>query len=237
MDRRAAMPPGDLTSQSTGVRLPTFFLAAAILFGVTSVSVSAQSVRDHTRLTPNRSTEVTEAQATDLTLTLTEASIRPIQIWVRTAGLVDDARKVVTAEIPADQGTRLRVGQRVRAFSPEARTRMYQAFVSQIVPDGTSVTVKATLMGQTVEKGRHYILEIVTEDGEFLSIPNEAIIETGGRKLVYVLEPGGGYTPRDVQLGVQGELFTQVLDGLKSGDQVVTIGSFFIDADQKLKGS
>ena len=36
---------------------------------------------------------------------------------------------------------------------------------------------------------------------------------------------------------MQGELFTQVLDGLKPGEQVVTIGSFFIDADHKLKGS
>jgi hypothetical protein len=32
-------------------------------------------------------------------------------------------------------------------------------------------------------------------------------------------------------------LFTQVIDGLKSGEQVVTIGSFFIDAEHKLKGS
>jgi hypothetical protein len=37
--------------------------------------------------------------------------------------------------------------------------------------------------------------------------------------------------------GVQGELFTQVLNGLQEGEQVVTIGSFFIDAEHKLKGS
>jgi hypothetical protein len=36
---------------------------------------------------------------------------------------------------------------------------------------------------------------------------------------------------------VQGELLTHIVDGLSAGDQVVTIGSFFIDADYKLKGS
>jgi len=55
--------------------------------------------------------------------------------------------------------------------------------------------------------------------------------------VVYVLQPGGAYAPREVSTGVQGELFTQVTDGLKAGEQVVTIGSFFIDAEHKLKGS
>ena len=39
-----------------------------------------------------------------------------------------------------------------------------------------------------------------------------------------------------MQLGVQGELYTQVLGGLQPGEQVVTFGSFFVDADYKLKG-
>ena len=42
---------------------------------------------------------------------------------------------------------------------------------------------------------------------------------------------------REIQIGLQGELFTEVTGGLKSGEQVVTFGSFFIDADFKLKGS
>ena len=42
---------------------------------------------------------------------------------------------------------------------------------------------------------------------------------------------------RAIQIGLQGELFTEVAGGLKSDEQVVTFGSFFIDADFKLKGS
>ena len=43
--------------------------------------------------------------------------------------------------------------------------------------------------------------------------------------------------PREIQPGVQGELYTQIVEGLKPGEQVITFGSFFIDAEHKLKGS
>lgn len=211
--------------------------ASIVLLVLASGPVRAQSVRDHTRLTPDRSTAVTDTQATELTLTLTETSVRPIQIWVRTAGAIDGARKTITAFVSPAEGALIRVGQRVRAFSPESRSRMSQARISQVAPRGNRVAVVATLAGQGLADSTHYILEIVTELGAFLSVPNEAIIETAGKHVVYVPQGQGRYVPREIGVGVQGELFTQVLEGLKPGEQVVTFGSFFIDAEYQLKGS
>jgi multidrug efflux pump subunit AcrA (membrane-fusion protein) len=212
-------------------------LLATLVLSLCVEPVLTQSIRDHVRLKGNRTTTVTEAQATELTLTVTEVSVRPIQVWVRAAGTVDESRKTITAAVPGVDGKRVRVGQRARVFSPESRSRMYQGNVSQVLPTANEVTLRVTLMGQALEKSRHYILEVVTEDGEHLSVPNEAIIDRGGHTLVYVQEAGGEYTPREIKAGVQGELFTQVIDGLKNGEHVVTIGSFFIDAEHKLKGS
>ena len=198
----------------------------------------AQSVRDHTRLKGDRSTTVTAAQATELTLTTTAVAVRPIQIWVRAAGLLDAGnRRVVSATVPAEQAKHVKTGQRVRVFSPESRSRMHQANVSAVQQGGSTATISVTLTAQPLEQSRHYILEIVTEELEALSVPNEAIINTGDRAMVYVQAADGGYSPREIAIGVQGELLTQILEGLKSGEQVVTIGSFFIDADYKLKGS
>ena len=45
------------------------------------------------------------------------------------------------------------------------------------------------------------------------------------------------YEPQPVHLGIQGELYAQVLDGVRDGDKVVTFGSFFIDSEYKLKGT
>jgi Cu(I)/Ag(I) efflux system membrane fusion protein len=198
---------------------------------------SAQGVREHTRQARDRSAAVSESQASELTLTVTEVAVRPIQVWVRTAGVTDATGKTVTASIPAADAAFVKPGQRVRAFPPDSRSSMFQGRVAQVTSRGDRALVTVTLMQPTRLEPTRYVLEIVTERGEFLSVPNEAIIETGGKRVVYLQQPQGRYVPRDFQAGVQGELWTQVIDGLKPGEHVVTFGSFFIDADVKLKGS
>ena len=214
------------------------FLAVTITIAILIAGhapASAQSIRDHVRITPDRSTGVSDKQATELTLTVTDAAVRPSQIWVRTAGVIDQSKRIVTAALPAHEAAIVKVGQRVRAFSPESRSRMYQATVSTVTPRDGRTMVTATLNSRAFEEDTHYVLEIVAEGAESLSIPNEAIIETAGTTVVYLKQAGGQYAPRKITIGTRGELFTQVLDGLAPGEQVVTIGSFFIDAEQKLK--
>jgi Cu(I)/Ag(I) efflux system membrane fusion protein len=179
---------------------------------------------------------VTAAQASALTLTLTEVAMRPVQVWVRTAGAIDASRRTVSAVVEGAEAARIRVGQRVRAFPPESRSSMYQARVVRVErqPDGARVV--AELVGPARAGSTWYVLEIVTEDGEYLSVPNEAIIEAGGRRLVYVAEGEGRYAPREIEIGLQGELYTAVQRGLAPGERVVTFGSFFIDAEHRLKG-
>ena len=197
----------------------------------------AQNVREHTRINRDKSTAVSEAQATELTLTKTEVAVRPIQVWVRTAGAIDKSGKALTVLLSADQGALVKAGQRVRAFPPETRATMYQARVTQVAraADGR-VAATVTLVAPPREGSKWYVLEIVADRGEFLSVPNEALIETAAKHLVYVDQGNGRYMPREITAGVQGELYTQVVDGLKLGEQVVTFGSFFIDADYKLRG-
>lgn len=226
------------SAKPTGMRVsPGLVIAATTAVVITTAGVFAQSVRDHTRLKGDRSTPVTESQATELTLTLTEAAVRPIQIRVRTAGALDASRRTVAASVPRADGEFVRIGQLVWAFPPESRSSMFQARVSKVETAGTGVMVSATLSGPALQGSTRYVLEIITERGDLLSVPNEAIIETNGKQVVYVQEEPGRYVPREIQPGVQGELYTQVLSGLKPGEQVVTFGSFFIDAEHKLKGS
>jgi multidrug efflux pump subunit AcrA (membrane-fusion protein) len=213
---------------------PLALVPLVLLLG--AAQVDTQSIRDHVRLKGPKSTTVSAAQATELTLTVTEVSVRPIQVWVRAAGEIAADRQSIAVDLPSEP-TLVRVGQRARAFSPDTRSRMYQAEVTRAVDRDKSTAITVTLMGKALEDRRHYVVEIVTESLEVLSVPNEAIIDRGGQLVVYVQGGNGEYTPRDIKTGVQGELFTQVLDGLKSGEHVVTIGSFFIDAEHKLKGS
>src|SRR5881628_1636006 len=174
-----------------------------------ATSAFAQGVREHTRpgetsdSAPLRSrlgnntkaagAAVRDTQASDVTLTLNAVSVRPIQTWVRTAGRIDKARKVLTASVPFPEASFVKIGQRARAFSPESKSSMFQAWVTKVVPKEGGVTVEVTLSGIGHPNSLNYVIEIVTIRGEFLSIPNEAIIEEGTKHIVYVQRKGGQY--------------------------------------------
>jgi Cu(I)/Ag(I) efflux system membrane fusion protein len=207
----------------------------AILFCFVAGATQAQSIRDRTRPTYDTGTKVTESQAEHLTLTLSDVAQRSVQTWLRTGATIDPGRRILSAEIHPSEAKLVTVGQRVRAFPPDAKSSMYQAKVTRVIPQGSRVKVEATLSGPGRENSTYYVMEIVVERGFLLSVANEAIIEEGEKRIAYVQRQPGQYEPREIHLGVQGELYTQVLHGLSEGDQVVTIGSFFIDSERKLK--
>jgi len=200
-------------------------------------SATAQDVRQHTRLAGPKGTTISEAQAAALTLTLSAVSLRPIQTWVRTVGTIDKTGKILGGSLSASEAGLVKVGQRVRAFPPSSKSSMYQAYVTRIVPRAGGVDVEASLTAFGRQNAPHYVMEIVVERGPFLSVPNEAIIEEGEKHIVYVQQQPGQYVAAEIQTGIQGELFTQVLGGITEDAQVVTIGSFFIDAEHKLKAT
>jgi|AntDeeMinimDraft_5_1070356.scaffolds.fasta_scaffold01846_2 Cu(I)/Ag(I) efflux system membrane fusion protein len=71
-----------------------------------------------------------------------------------------------------------------------------------------------------------------------LSVPKTAVLWTGERSVVYVQAQDG--TPifelREVQLGTENQNGYQIIDGLKSGEKVVTQGTFTVDAAAQLQG-
>jgi hypothetical protein len=208
-----------------------------LLFLIAAAPAAGQGVRDHTRLARPPGTTITKSQAEALTLTVSTVSNRLIQTWVRLAGAIDRSGKILTGSLSGSDAALVKVGQRVRAFPPSSKSSMYQARLTRAAPHGGDVKVEVSLAATAHTGDSLYVMEIVVERGPFLSLPNEAIIEEGDRRIVYVEQQPGQYVAHEIHTGIQGELLTQVLDGVKEGDQVVTFGSFFIDAEQKLKGT
>ena len=52
---------------------------------------------------------------------------------------------------------------------------------------------------------------------------------------MYVRRDAENFDAREVEVGLQGEAYTEILGGLQMGEQVVTIGSFFVDSEFKMK--
>ena len=90
--------------------MPKISLLLLLVAAVAAPVLQAQGIRDRIRQAP-RGTKVTEAQASDLTLTLTSVAVRPVQVWVRTAGAIDAARKVLTVHLSGTDATLVKAGQ------------------------------------------------------------------------------------------------------------------------------
>lgn len=180
---------------------------------------------------PPRVREQTLAQS-PVTLTVSDAGIRPVQTWIRTAGMLKPNSNDLLVNLSSEYAALVKAGQRVRAFRIESRSSMYQGQVIIVNANTAIIRLKSKS-----SDGDRYLVEIVVDRGDYLSIPNEAIIEESDRQVVYVQRRTGDYVPREIRSGIKGELFVQVMSGLMEGERVVTFGSFFIDAAFKMKSS
>jgi len=79
-------------------------------------------------------------------------------------------------------------------------------------------------------------VEVKISLGKRLAIPDDAIIDTGTRQVVYVDKGEGIFEPREVMLGARAEGFREVLMGLKAGEKVAASATFLIDSEAQLKG-
>ncbi|MEN8211548.1 MAG: efflux RND transporter periplasmic adaptor subunit, partial [Thermodesulfobacteriota bacterium] len=80
-------------------------------------------------------------------------------------------------------------------------------------------------------------ISIKTEsDREAISIPSEAVVHSGHKKIVFIAKGKGKYTPREITTGIyldNGRV--EILSGLIKGDIVVISGQFLLDSESKLK--
>lgn len=74
-------------------------------------------------------------------------------------------------------------------------------------------------------------------DAQRLVVPVSAVLDTGVRQAVLVDKGEGRFEPRPVKLGVRGDGFVEVTEGLAAGDLVVTSANFLIDAESNLKAA
>jgi cobalt-zinc-cadmium efflux system membrane fusion protein len=75
----------------------------------------------------------------------------------------------------------------------------------------------------------------VSDESTFLAVPREAVLEADGKEFVYVVEDSGRYVKREVKTAVASADQVRILEGLQSGERIVTKGAVLIKA-QESKG-
>lgn len=78
-------------------------------------------------------------------------------------------------------------------------------------------------------------VELRVNLGTRLAIPQEAVIESGQKQVVFLHHGGGKLEPRLIKTGVKTGEWSEVLEGLKEGEHIVTSANFLIDSESRLK--
>ncbi len=80
-------------------------------------------------------------------------------------------------------------------------------------------------------------VELQINYGKQLSVPEEAVMDSGTEQIVFVALGDGYFEPRKVQLGAKVDNRYIILAGLKPDEKVVTSGNFLIDSESRLKSA
>ena len=155
-------------------------------------------------------------------------------VWVE-AAVPEPLAATVAPGQPAEVRLTAMPGQVIRgkvtAILPEANRDTRTLRVRVELPN-PGLKLRAGMFAQVALQG--------VPQGEALTVPAEAVVRTGRRALVYLLDPAGGatgrYRPVEVELGPEMGERIVVRKGLEPGQQVVASGQFLIDSEASLQG-
>lgn len=85
--------------------------------------------------------------------------------------------------------------------------------------------------------GEYGVVELGTPSRSAVTIPRDALVDTGAATYVFVVEREGRFVPRSVAVsGAEGDRVV-VGDGVKAGERVVAGATFLIDSESRLQAS
>ncbi len=88
-----------------------------------------------------------------------------------------------------------------------------------------------------LKPGMYANVSLDLEAGEGVVIPDDAVMSTGQRQLVYVERSPGLFDPRVVRTGLRSDGRVQILSGVAAGERVVTRANFLLDSESRLRAA
>jgi Cu(I)/Ag(I) efflux system membrane fusion protein len=126
----------------------------------------------------------------------------------------------------------------------EGRAEPIAGRIDYVYPtmDATTRTVRLRVVVDnkdgTLRPGNFATMELPAVQGEAgLVVPEEAVIDTGLRQVVFVALGEGRFRPVDVHVGRRSGGQVEILHGLAADDQVVVSAQFLLDSESRLRGS
>jgi Cu(I)/Ag(I) efflux system membrane fusion protein len=136
-------------------------------------------------------------------------------------------------------------GQRATIRVNAYPDRAFEGRVSFVYPALAAETRTARVRielpntGALLKPAMYGSVEIATPAGagRVLTVPTSAVIRSGTRELALVQVAEGRFEPRPVKLGIEGDQYVQIREGVEVGERVVVSANFLIDAESNLRAA
>ena len=145
--------------------------------------------------------------------------------------------------MPEVQGAAVAPGQGAEVRLPATPGKVLRGKVTAVLPetnrDSRTLRVRVELPNPGLRLRAGMFAQVTlagAAQAEAVVVPAEAVLRTGRRALVYLLDAPGRYRPVEVELGPEiGEQIV-IRRGIEAGQQVVASGQFLIDSEATLQG-
>lgn len=147
------------------------------------------------------------------------------------------------ADIYEYELTKVKVGSKASITFNFLPGKIYEGKVSFMYPtlDPKSRTVKIRIELNNRGELKPSMFANITIEGDDLGrkpvVPENAIIRSGLKDVVILSLGDGKFKPQKVQLGGYADGYYQVLNGLSTGNTIVTSAQFLIDSESNLKAA
>jgi multidrug efflux pump subunit AcrA (membrane-fusion protein)/YHS domain-containing protein len=131
-------------------------------------------------------------------------------------------------------------GSKATVWLPYQKKK-YQATVSEVLPifDPATRTLKVRLEtdnpGFILRPDMYVDVELPIKMPPAITVPADAILNSGLRKAVFVDKGNGFFEQRRVETGYHLGDRVEITGGLVSGERIVTSGNFFVDSESRLQ--
>lgn len=155
--------------------------------------------------------------------------------------LADLSHVWIYADVFESDAASIRLGQVALVEPAYAPGRKFRARVTNILPqvDPQTRTLKVRLEADNPDMALRPDLflnvEFPVAREPRLSVPEDAVIDTGTSQVVYIDLGEGKFEPRRIEAGERYDGFVEVLSGLKPGERIVTSGAFLVDSESRMR--
>ena len=154
--------------------------------------------------------------------------------------IADLSQVWVHAQVFGKDADKFRPGAVARVTLPDTG-ESFQARVSDVLPevDSTTRALKVRLIlnnpGFKLRPDMFVNVDMPVSMTAGLSVPADAIVDSGLAKQVFVQKTAGHFERREVQTGLRFDDRVQIVKGLREGEIVVASGTFLVDSESRLQ--